>query len=98
MTDYNDGNWHAWDGGECPVHPDSLVEVLYVSRDLQEGYAGGRYWRNPLLFRVTKEHREPREFWITGAHWFASKAKAEDWNNIYSRPKREIIHVVEKPE
>lgn len=32
MTNYNDGNWHRWDGiGHCPVHSDSEVEVWHLS-------------------------------------------------------------------
>ena len=30
MVDYNDGNWHGWDGGECPVHPESVPINLLV--------------------------------------------------------------------
>ena len=28
MTGYNDGKWHGWNGGECPVHPKSRVQGL----------------------------------------------------------------------
>lgn len=27
MTDYNDGKWHGWNGGDCPVHPDTEVLI-----------------------------------------------------------------------
>lgn len=27
MTNYNDGKWHGWNGGECPVHPRSVVQI-----------------------------------------------------------------------
>ncbi len=30
MIDYNDGNWHGWNGGECPVHPKSAVEAVLL--------------------------------------------------------------------
>jgi hypothetical protein len=70
MANYNDGNFHGWNGGECPVHPKSRVGgVGYVNdnslpstlsnwaaRDFDwEGFRGA--------FRVTKEHKEPREWW-----------------------------------
>ena len=32
MVDYNDGKWHAWNGGECPVHPESLVETYRLDQ------------------------------------------------------------------
>lgn len=75
-VDYNDGNWHGWNGGECPVHPESDVKVV-----LLEGVAplsrAAKYlaWSHDTLypegnivaFRVTKQYVEPpkpREFWI----------------------------------
>jgi hypothetical protein len=41
MTDYNDGNWHEWKGGECPVERRALVQVLWVRPE--EGFMGGPY-------------------------------------------------------
>ena len=28
--DLNDGKWHGWNGGDCPVHPNSVVEIVYT--------------------------------------------------------------------
>lgn len=28
MTDYRDGYWHRWNGGECPVNPKDKVIIL----------------------------------------------------------------------
>ena len=72
MTNYNDGKWHGWNGGECPVHMRSEVRVLWCSDDREEvrhGMAGNLHWLGNeygdiVAFRVTKEHKEPREFWI----------------------------------
>ena len=76
MTDYNDGNWHGWNGGECPVHPDTEVEGIYMKGDgiapsspFTER-AGSFDWAYKnryrlVAFRVIEEYREPREFWIT---------------------------------
>ena len=33
MTDYNDGQWHGWNGGECPVHPKTDVEGVYINSE-----------------------------------------------------------------
>lgn len=30
MTNYNDGKWHGWNGGKCPVHPESIVQVQFA--------------------------------------------------------------------
>lgn len=75
MTNYNDGEWHLWDGGECPVHPKSVVEAVW--HDPRMGCAGmsrpreaienpgpSLAWAHVVKFRVVKEYREPRDFWI----------------------------------
>lgn len=62
MTDYNDGRWHGWNGGECPVHPESVV---YVATEI--GFASGKaeewMWENDLVsivaFRVVKPYVKP---------------------------------------
>ena len=67
MTNYNDGKWHGWNGGECPVHLESIVQV-----STPEGWyterAGNWDWdykETPIsAFRVVKEYREPREVWV----------------------------------
>lgn len=70
MTDYNDGKWHGWNGGECPVHSDSLVDVVtYIGGSYCDARASTWEWNSdysPIVaFRVVKEHKEPREFWVT---------------------------------
>ena len=68
MTDYNDGKWHIYTGGGCPVHPESLVEILHEdSGVLAETKANNKWWgsNKVIAFRVAKEHKEPREFWVT---------------------------------
>lgn len=78
MTNYNDGKWHGWNGGDCPVHQNSRIQwtryngigvtgIAYAG----EGPARDANWETThgsgghlSAFRVTKEHREPREFWI----------------------------------
>lgn len=66
MTDYNDGKWHGWAGGECPVYSESVVEVMFSDGDQStEGLACDWTWIDteyPIVaFRVIKEHKEPRE-------------------------------------
>jgi hypothetical protein len=58
MTDYNDGEWHEWNGGECPVDPRAWVEVWYdcgVFDDSEEIQAGELDWsHNPTFFPITR--------------------------------------------
>ena len=83
MTNYNDGNWHIWHGGECPVHPKSIVEAVWHDPNqektgIRNGNALGGAWRGQIVkFRVVKEYREPREFWIVGSYTFASAHEAK---------------------
>lgn len=79
MTNYNDGNWHGWNGGECPVHPETLIEARYETsansaefdaaqikaKDRAPGCWQHRAGFNGIIaFRVVKEHREPVEAWF----------------------------------
>ena len=34
MTDYNDGKWHGWNGGECPVHPKTIVAAIAANGNM----------------------------------------------------------------
>jgi hypothetical protein len=80
LPNYNDGNWHRWDGAtaECPVHESSTVEVNYIDGEghtiIDDLRASSLNWGStyePILaFRVTEEYVapvEPREFWIVPA-------------------------------
>jgi len=66
--DYNNGLWHGWNGGECPVHPESIIEIVSSSGNLIKMVARCGAWDHTIMqliaFRVTKEHNEPKEFWL----------------------------------
>lgn len=73
MADYNDGNWHGWDGGECPVHPKTMIAVKWITREGcfgvdDERMACNYNWPTPCLFRVVKQPK-PREFWVNEYEW-----------------------------
>lgn len=64
-VNYNDGKWWGWNGGECPVHPETIGDITYFDGMTYKDCKMGQYdWDAPLLFRVIKEHREPREGWV----------------------------------
>ena len=89
MTDYNDGNWHGWYGGDdCPVHPKSVVD--YVWHDPTRKTAGCGYdraaredesptlaWGHVVKFRVVAPYVEPRTAWAVGKHLFDTRADAD---------------------
>lgn len=72
MTNYNDGKWHGWNGGKCPVHPRTKVEVVYLESVfgvmLAKEAASNFSWEDedePIVaFRVIREHKEPRGGWV----------------------------------
>tara|TARA_R110000796_G_scaffold30122_14_gene80781 strand:- start:2679 stop:3161 length:483 start_codon:yes stop_codon:yes gene_type:complete len=64
------GKWIGWNGGECPVHSEAVVEVTY-GEERDRRLASVFDWNHDLLpivaYRVIKEYVEapkPREFWI----------------------------------
>jgi hypothetical protein len=81
VSDYNDGKWHGWNGGECPVHPKSVVDLRWKREydtgddNVEAGY--GWDWDKVVAFRVVKLHHEPREWWATGNHLHDTKEEAE---------------------
>lgn len=69
MTDYNDGKWHGWNGGECPVHPQTIVDVATSATGICcNEMAEQWFWDGDrcriVAFRVVKPYREPREWWL----------------------------------
>ena len=86
MTDYNDGKWHGWNGGECPVDPDAIVDVRYSDAAYDglifgkgKDYLWGHVHVSPhiVAFRVTKPAPpKPRECWSYGAHIRDTEAEA----------------------
>ena len=76
MTDYNDGKWHGWSGGECPVEVSPMSEVRWKNADGHEGetIAGPLNWTghrgSPVIaFRVTKPAPpKPRERYLRLNH------------------------------
>ena len=104
VTDYNDGNWHGWNGGECPVHPKSEIDAKWITRDGCFAADDGRIalinnWKTPCLFRVTKPYVEPREFWVNEYEWgfsclYDSEARADEGgggNRVRCIHVREVI-------
>jgi len=72
MTDinYNDGNWHHWHGGDCPVHPKTVVRYVWEDGDntgVKTRIAGrdendtSPAWSSGLIvmFKVVDEHKDP---------------------------------------
>ena len=92
MTNYNDGKWHEWSGGECPVHPKTVVDFVTDDGIISSWTARMAKWDyKPVpirAFRVIKEYKEPREFWVgtdNGYHTIQSYEPRRPHNFIYVR-------------
>ena len=89
--DFNDGMWHSWGGGKCPLHASTLVDATYTSgrtyRGIKSVYLS---WGQPLLFKVVEEYKEPLEFWIVNNTLFSSKEDVDMYiagiNIIFEKP------------
>lgn len=84
MTNYNDGNWHGWNGGECPVHPETLVEFIALADGVpwfNNREAKYCVWRDGdtsiIAFRVVREYRKPREWWLCNGRVYDSRINAD---------------------
>jgi hypothetical protein len=86
MGDYNDGLIHGWNSGECPVHPESVVEVWLRNdtADFTEYTAGKCRWshlksdQDIIAFRVVKQHVEPKTIWVNEYEDCSHTHKTED--------------------
>lgn len=75
--EYETGKWYGWNGGECPVHPQTVVDAVWryadgsIKERQQLELAGNWTWDgNPhgtiIAFRVITPYvkpKKPREFW-----------------------------------
>lgn len=115
MTKYETGVWYGWNGGKCPVHPSSTVELVLLDdthpsrpydplsgREVLAIEASGVWeWapghRQAIAFRVVKEYREPREWWLAKGVTYTHAYEDLEGAQTYERCNRgvEIIHVRE---
>lgn len=98
MTNYNDGKWHGHNGGECPVHPKTVVDAIWLNDGVPTRYKGvsvdidWEYNPNPLIaFRVIKEYKEPREFWVRYDENKQASVIVSPVDHFHAKPG-EIIH------
>lgn len=72
MTDYNDGTIHGWNGGDCPVHPETVVHAWFRSSVNKECKADYLRWSKDanfsntdiIAFRVVEPYVEPKVIWV----------------------------------
>jgi hypothetical protein len=110
MNDYNNGEIWGWNGGECPVHPESEVMVWYRNNTPSAGLPAKLHsWRHKkcyygdgdiVCFQVTKPYVEPKVIWVNEyadgyVCAYTSKQMAESW--VHCKHTRIAVEYVEKP-
>ena len=99
-TQYKTGVWYGWNGGECPVHPETFVDlVLWQFSSSESGKASEWDWGEGcgiFAFRIVTpyvESRKPREFWLDdGSVVWETYEDAKHWcEDGYPVLLREVI-------
>lgn len=106
MMNYNDGEIHIWNGGECPVHSKSLVRAWHRSGKLSYDYAIHLRWNHwgdddIIAFQVTKPYTEPKTIWVNEYHHgggYAYTSEEEAKSDAGKAVKRIAVKYVEAKE
>jgi hypothetical protein len=92
MTNWNDGTIHGWNGGDCPVHPETVVKVYFEDQLPRKGAACDFCWTldttgldvDIIAFRVVKPYVEPKVIWVneypSGNAVYTSEEKARQYS------------------
>ena len=99
------GLWHGWNGGVCPIHPDSEISVCLLNglthHEVTAKSVAPSHWAEGIAvaFRVTKPYREPREFWVTKCGGYTHAHDSAEAAQTYAKANENlgvaIIHVRE---
>ena len=97
MTDYKTGQIYGWNGGECPVHPKTVVEVwlrngvgavlVKVAEDCWSwGHSGEG--GDIVCFQVVTPYVGPKTLWVNeyatgGMEAYGSEKEAKSWGYNY---------------
>ena len=105
MTDYNNGQIWGWNGGECPVHPETEVKYWRCCGGTGELMAGCLHWGHLSLdtdiiaFQVVKAYVEPKVIWVNeykgGCNWTVYSTKDEATESAAPYATRIAVKYVE---
>lgn len=69
-NDYNDGQIWGWNGGACPVHPETMVEAWFRGGGSSVTVSNRLFWPHSdkdgdiIAFKVVKPYVELKVIWI----------------------------------
>jgi hypothetical protein len=102
MTDFNDGEIHAWNGGECPLHPKTRLEAREWNGGRWTADAEDCHWPSfKGAFRVVTPYVEPPkplECWmiyIRGVRWATYTSLGDAQCDAERYPTARIVHMRE---
>ena len=103
MTETYDklNHWYGWNGGECPVHPETVVQASGVWGVNGEHPARCSAWDSTGMtaFRIIKLHVEPKVFWVNEYSTIKVFHDTEDGakENVRDGAIRIAVRYVEQP-
>ena len=104
VRDYNNGQIWGWNGGECPVHPETVVQVWFRSGPDQEKKAFSYRWTHGMkygdiiAFRVVKPYVEPKVIWVNEHNsllWVAHQSEQSARDDAVSSATRIAVRYIE---
>jgi hypothetical protein len=108
MSEYVTGQNYGWNGGECPVHPETEVSVWFRGQSCQLALkAGYLSWEHLdggsdiVCFQVITPHIEPKVIWVNehnygGMDAYLSKQTAKDCATGHTLLSRIAVKYVEE--
>ncbi len=108
MTNYNNGQIWGWNGGECPVHPETAVK-FWMREDLlclnNKALAKELTWKHVdevqdiIAFQVVKAYVEPKVIWVNeyeqGRDWMTYTDEQEARESAAPYANRIAVKYVE---
>lgn len=105
--DYNNGQIWGWNGGECPVHPETMVEAWFRGGGSSVTVANRLFWTpsdkggDIIAFKVVKPYVEPKVIWVNEHNsllWVAHQSEQSARDDAVSSATRIAVKYVEVKE
>ena len=93
-------HWYGWNGGECPVHPETVIDGIERGVFWDDGAAGEVDWPSfHGAFRIIKLHVEPKVIWVNeyANHVATSPTQDDAIRSAGKNAIRVAVRYVEKP-
>ena len=108
MTEYVTGQIYGWNGGECPVHPNTEVSVWFRGQSCQLALkASYLAWKHLdsgsdiVCFQVATPYAEPKVIWVneyasgSGSSYISEEIAKRADNGHHTRVAVKYVEVKE---